>query len=301
MAKHHLTANGEPKLCRASSGRCPYERRGEPHFETAEAVRSFFEESMSPPQSRGAELLLEIAAWQKAHPFGYRNNEYYNHIDGLYSELSELEPAVAPAATPLHKETFPLTPLPGELNYGRGHIPDGTPTETLAQLERLSETWVKRLSSSEALAVARYTGSDFDELHEDAGFHQALYSAVVKAPHFQETTVYSGCTTYVKNAVLEALDSGDGASFRMDSFLSTSLNRAVLSRHSYAPEGAKPLSLEIATEQGAVVLLASSSPGELEVLLPPGDYEVTGRRVEKLGHYEEAEILSVRLKAAAVS
>lgn len=167
---------------------------------------------------------------------------------------------------------------------------ENTNPELLAQMSAASESWIRRLSSSEIGSVLAYADSSLEYAEVVAkGFSEThlLHGAISKAPSFvDEVTVYSGLSEHMRAAVLSQIDAGE-KTISLNRAQSASVNPAQVNGFmaSFAKDGKKVVpsptaALEIVTTRGAVMTRISQSPHEMEILLPPARYEVLGEMTD---------------------
>lgn len=308
MARYHLTEAGDPGVCRATQGRCPYGGSREHYSSAAEARESF-------------EAAHSMAALLRG---GVNKNPRLTALEAELEERKllqrELYRRYAEHAPPVTKE------------YGEA------PTSLLEAYNEAYRAFAPLLTEEEASELHRYTGLSYHPLNSHLrdplvarervergelppewleNLEEAvvlLDSALAKAPR-QERQVFrridqelsSGARLTSSEEWAGALGFTEGAVVTFPAYSSTTVNPRYINRTVQGSEHTS-LVLSISTSQGAPTGLTAVEggrryvqEGEAEVLLPR-ESSFTVASVERAGYSsseeERVEVLTVYLEEA---
>lgn len=305
VKKYHINyETGNPGVCRAQV-KCPFGADlSIEHYADKESARAVFEDYMENPMSTGSRLVLDRYKIQSdllrgKYPFSEvekfneainRRNAYDKLLHRKYegnerknSQNPDLSSAKKPhvlKSLAFHDQSRVI----GFTNDFEGIVAEQT--ELVDKSDAASIAWVKTLTDREVDAVKSYScGSESysrsfstSEKHE---ISEHLHSALSKAPRIPGTHVYSGLSRYTRDTVLSAIEN-QGEVFEIDRALSTTLNPAQINGFMRNNEEENNrddyVALEIETNEGALMNAISSSPQEMEILIPPGRYELVSER-----------------------
>lgn len=297
MARYHYNpTTGEPGLCRANPGNCPFLAQGSIHFDSKEGARSGYEQFQERGfQSLTAQLMVSRARVQREIIRLFSDSEIKDTDEGktaiyaLVKERNSIGDALRSSATALSHDLPAPSAAPrrvihekigthrGDTIVGISNLQEGlneAAPRTAESMVEISEQWLSRLSPAEARAVLDYSGDPSSA----NGNGEILTSAALKAPPLEPIKTYSGLGIHVTKDVLSQYESGR---IELGYPISSSLNPAQVNGFMGRFEGhvqQKAVALEIETSVGGSMAAASHSPHEFEVLLPAGSYEVVSVR-----------------------
>jgi len=290
MARYHFNPEtGNVGSCRAKPGNCPFTTAGSRHFDSREEARAAVETYFARPYKSEVARLFAVRSsiHREIHTRLVREPREVTRItlppladerralDDRIEELSanaqdeELTPSTVTDEPAVKLVDKPLNIRSGDLLKGMasrlGKLSEDE-LVTVAEASELTDIWLSRLSDREAAAVFAYS----QDPRVTADGHEALSSALAKAPKLEPLQVYSGLSKHVAADIRNQLATG---TVELGYPISTSLNAAQVNGFMARYEE-ELTAVEIETEVGGSMIGVSHSPNELEFLLPAGRYEV---------------------------
>lgn len=292
MTRYHFNPEtGNPNVCRAKPGKCPYLKDGIGHYASKEATRAAVEEFYETPfVSKYAQILYARHRIQEEIFFLWDDRDQEKNqeeIAVLVKERAVLDDAIREMNfDDMREESIDLShevvALPenrlnrrdGKTIYGTVNMNEGIiekDPELYKALSDLSVRWMKHLSTEEMSVVNQYASNPKDVRDKLSVLDQALK----RAPSLEPVIVWSGLGSYVADDVLRQYESGR---IKLDYPISTTFNAAQINgfMEPFSLDKAEHYALEIETTEGASMMAVSHNSREVELLIPSGEYEVIG-------------------------
>ena len=320
--KFHINPEtGNPNRCRAKK-RCPFGGESA-HFATPAEAREDYERQVERSGvralqgvrlSKGARLLFALDRAQtdlraflgSVDPYGQRSPEEekirwekITHRNGLEERLRKLPWDSTDAPAYDSTETVTLTTdtfkaAEDRDGYSNDWFTPGEREERLyAQLDRASTVWLKRLSTAEVKAVLLYN-LDAEEYAKAMSGEPAkieseqlkyFHSALAKAPRTAEPfRAYAGISRERVAAVREQCFTGQ---LTLERVQSASANPAQVNGFMFRSDWDGPndeTAVEFESRHVASLSAFNTHRGEMELLIPPGEYAVVATHSE-VGYY----------------
>lgn len=291
MPRYHFNPQtGNPNVCRAKPGKCPYISEGVGHFTSKEESRAAAEEFYSKTYvSPYARLLVARQRLQERinaildRPDKELRRDELNALVAERNAMDKVlgELVATPDGTASLDRSHEVWKVPeNKLVTRKGNKLWGSANtfESIVRLDEtlyrnlvaLSESWATSLSTKDAHAMNEYaSGVNMTERHAE------LNAILEKSPRLSPTTVWSGLSVHVAKDVLSQYESG---TVTLGYPISTTLNAAQVNGFmEMTLERPNDLyAIELETTRGASMLAFSHNTREMELLVPAGTYEVLG-------------------------
>lgn len=300
MRYHINPKTGNPGLCKAEKAQCPFEQLGEAHYPTKEAAREGYELLMTSQISRGASLALRRTELHEEIIMKHHWGVPFAEISPLITIQQNIDNELA--TLPAEGPTTAFARPQGELksfHSRKGKINVGVPNsiedifekhpEALRALKEASHAWAKTLSTGEVGALYSYSHSHdsyklLSEQNEKASLAQEAIARPMKFT--KPITVFSGISQGFREQMIKSLEANDGETITISRAFSTSLNPGQANAFASMEE---PYYVEVEASEGCPLYSISAHPHELEVILPPGDYELIETKTDVGYNYGTTE------------
>ncbi len=301
-------------ICRATK-QCPF-GGDEIHFETKELATAHSVKELplvssvkKKKLSAGARLVLELGKAQEVIISKARNGipreddlNFWKDITTRNDLQNRLEREIPwdDSDAPLYDDDELVQVEPTEFiadssrrnGFSNDFLRFGPQEDAIySTLDESSRVWLNRLSTAEVKAIIHYNLSADAYAKIQAGVlepseEQKLYikyfhSAMEKAPRTSSPyVVYSGVSSERKDALAEQAETG---MISLERIQSASLNPAQVNQFSHY-NADEAVVLELKLNRIASLSLFNIHRGEMEVLAPPGAYEVS-RKLENVEYF----------------